>query len=306
MKWYSSNLNKTAQNILYGPQDTENQIIDHKNNNPVPDTNNTLNPLSSDPRPIPESNFNVEIGIEEESKKRAFKVLIFGVPGTPIHELGEKLSEYYNVDLYDLNRDYEDGYFLDKIPSIHFDTGDRGIGSASQHTLRDPKTEERYRAIDKFLNIPNLQTESLSYEDKMNIYSIKNGIIVSEIGEPVLLHWIMNGEGVVFFLDIDEENAVKWLKDRRKCYVCGAAYHLIEKKPRQYEICDRCGTDLVMRAEDEPRNVRHQYNIWRNDFSDLRKKLESCDFIKIDVDSKKDFNFIVDECRIRLNNRFKN
>lgn len=284
MRWYNGikeSEYREAQEIIYGPKQDENESK----------------------AVVQKSDFNIEIEIEEEKKERTFKVLIFGVPGTPIFELGEAISDYYGVDLFELNRSFED-YFIDKIPSLHFDTGDRGIGSASQHTVRDPEVEKRYRAIDRFLNIPNLQTEPISYEDKMNIYSIPNGIIVSEIAEPVLLHWITNGNGLVLFLDIDEEKAVKWLKDRRKCFVCGAAYHLVDNKQRQYDICDRCGTELVLRAEDEPANVRHQFNIWRNDFTAFKKQMEKMDFVKIDIDVKKDFKSIFDEVRIRLNKRF--
>ncbi len=282
MKWYSpteSNI-REAQEIIYGPKNEESKVKDM----------------------VQESNFNIEIEIKEEEKIKTVKVLIFGVPSTPIFELGESISKYYNIDLFEINRS-TDNYFLDKIPSIYFDTGDKGIGSASEHEIRDVETEKRYRAIDRFLNIPNLQTERLSYEDKIDIYNIKNGIIVSEIAEFVLLHWIEKG-GVIIFLDSDEEKAVKWLKERRKCLTCGASYHLIENPPRHIQICDRCGTDIIMRKEDEPANVRHQFNIWRNDFSDFKKNMKGMDLIEINIDNKKNFNLLFDECRIRLNKRF--
>lgn len=284
MRWYNRENVKNyreAQEIIYGPKN------ESKESETV----------------VQKPNFNIEIEIKEEKKIKSFKVLIIGVPSTPIFELGDALSEYYNIDLFEINRHYQN-YFIDNIPAINFDIGDRNIGNSSQHTIRDPKTENRYRAIDTFLNIPNLQIQSLSYEDKMNIYNIKNGIIVSEIAENVLLHWIKESNGIIFYLEMDEEKAVKWLKDRRKCLVCGASYHLVEKKPRHQDICDRCGTDLIMRKEDEPANVRHQFNIWRNDFSEFKSQAKSLDFIQIDVDKKKNFNFILDECRIRLNNRF--
>jgi ribosomal protein S27AE len=285
MKWYNGlreSEYREAQEIIYGPENN-----DEKESETV----------------VQKSNFNIEIGIQEEKKEKAFKILIFGVPGTPIFELGEAISDYYNVDLFELDRTFED-YFIDKIPSINFDTGDRAIGSGSQHAERDPETENRYRAIDRFLNVPNMQTEPLSFEDKMKIYSIPNGIIVSEIAEPVLLHWIQNGNGLILFLNIDEEKAVKWLRDRRKCFACGAAFHMVDRPPRQYEICDRCGTDLQVRVEDEPANVRHQFNIWRNDFSAFKKQMSKLDFVQIDIDSKKNFKSILDEIKIRLRNRY--
>jgi hypothetical protein len=251
-------------------------------------------------------NFSFEIEIKEEEKIRLFKILIFGVPGTPIFELGEMLSDYYNQDFYELNRNLTDNYFTDKIQSIYFDTGDKTSGSASQHTTRDPATESRYRAIDRFLNIPNLQTEPLSFEDKMNVYSIRSGIIVSELAEEVLLHWIRNGNGLIFFLDIDEEKAVKWLKNRRKCTTCNTSFHTEDNKPRHAEICDRCGSDLILRREDEPANVRHQFNVWRNDFSSFKKNMKGLNVIEINIDSKKKMQEIVNDCTSRINKKYIN
>lgn len=245
--------------------------------------------------------FEVEIPVGEEI--RPFKVLIFGAPGTPIHELGEEISDYYDMDYYELSREYDD-YWTDKYPATHFDTGDKLKGSDSNRPgERDPAADAKRRAIDEFLNIPNNQPDPMSYEDKIKLYGVPQGVMVTEVAEPTLVHWIKNGEGVVFFLDIEEKEAVQWLKNRRKCLTCGNVHHIKETPPKFPGICDRCGTSMVIREEDQPANVRHQFNVWRQDFTEFKKQLKGGDFIKIDL-SKKDYDAVKTEVFIRLNERF--
>ncbi|MHA2101645.1 MAG: hypothetical protein ACW99A_23575 [Candidatus Kariarchaeaceae archaeon] len=245
-------------------------------------------------------NFNLEIPVEESIKK--LKVLVFGVPGTPIQELGQAISDYYDIDLFELSREYEDEW-TDKIPAKLLDTGDKLHGSESNRPGRDPGSDSKRRAIDRFLNIPNQQPDPISYEDKIKLYGIPDGVMVTEVAEPTLIHWINKGNGVVFFLDVDEEMAVTWLKGRRKCLTCDNTHHKQDIVPKFDGICDRCGSDLIHRPEDQPANVRHQYNVWRQDFTEFKNTLKKSDFIKIDM-TDKDFGMIEKEVFLRLNERF--
>lgn len=246
--------------------------------------------------------FPIETTPAERAKAKAFKVLIFGVPGTPIFELASELSDYYDVDMYELQREYDD-YWRDKIPALPFDTGDSLKGSESQHEHRDPASDRKRKAIDRFINMPNVQPDPLSYEDKIKIYGIPHGIIATEVAEPVLIQWVKNGKGVVFFLDMNEKKAVDWLKERRKCLSCGNTHHNKDAPPKHWGICDRCGTDLELIVSDQPRNVRHQYNVWRQDFTEFKKQLGKMDFIKKDMENR-DLKQLVEECVMHLNERF--
>lgn len=229
----------------------------------------------------------VNMKLEVKEEPNYFRVVIFGVPGTPIFELGEDISNYYDIDMFELARDYDE-YFKEKIPNVDIDLGDRNSGSASQRTMRDPLSVSKRRAIDRFLNIPNNQPDPLSWEDKVKIYGISNGIMVTEIAEPVLLQWIQKGKGQAFFIDCEEETAVKWLKDRKKCMTCGSMFHKHDNPEKFEGICNRCGTDLIYREQDRPETVRHQFNIWRQDFTDFKKQMKE---INMTTFSMKDMNY---------------
>jgi len=244
-----------------------------------------------------------EMKLEIQQEIQYVRVLIYGVPGAPIFELGEDLSNYYDIDLFELSRDYEE-YFISKIPGINVDIGDRDSGSASQRMERDPSSVRKRRAIDRFLNIPNVQPDPLSWEDKIKLYGIPNGIIVTEVAEAVLIQWIEKGKGIVFFIDIDEEKAVDWLKQRRKCLSCGSMFHKTDNPEKFEGICNRCGTDLIYREQDKPENVRHQFNIWRQDFTDFKRQMGKQDMILLDMD-KINYNGLFSKMTIEINERFK-
>jgi adenylate kinase family enzyme len=224
---------------------------------------------------------NVKLELKEEPNY--FRVVLFGVPGTPIFELGEDLATYYDIDFFELSRDYEE-YFSEKIPSVNVDIGDRDSGSASQRTDRDPTSIRKRRAIDRFLNIPNSQPDPLPWEDKVKIYGIPNAIIVTELAEPVLLQWIEKGKGQAFFIDCKEEAAVEWLKHRRKCMTCGSMFHKLDNPEKFDGICNRCGTDLIYRDQDRPETVRHQFNIWRQDFTDFKNQMSEINMTTLKMD----------------------
>lgn len=224
-----------------------------------------------------------KLKVEVKDEPEYFRIVLFGVPGTPIFELGEDLANYYDIDLFELARDYEE-YWTEKIPSVNMDLGDRDSGSASQHSYRDPLTIEKRRAIDRFLNIPNSQPDPLPWEDKVKIYGIPSAIIVTEIAEPVLLQWIEKGKGQAFFIDCDEEAAVEWLKYRRKCLTCGSMYHKNDNPEKFEGICDRCGTDLIYRDQDKPATVRHQFNVWRQDFTEFKNQMKDINMTTLKMD----------------------
>lgn len=245
---------------------------------------------------------NVKLEVQEEPEY--FRVVLFGVPGTPIFELGEDLANYYDIDFFELARDYDE-YWSEKIPSVNVDMGDRDSGSASQRTYRDPLTIEKRRAIDRFLNIPNNQPDPLPWEDKVKIYGIQNAVIVTEIPESVLLQWIEKGKGQAFFIDCDEEQAVNWLKDRKKCMTCGSMFHKHDNPEKFEGICNRCGADLVFRDQDRPATVRHQYNIWRQDFTDFKNQMSEINMTTLKMDQM-NYRQLFNAMTKRLSGRLRN
>lgn len=59
----------------------------------------------------------------------------------------------------------------------------------------------------------------------------------------------------VVSIEVPDEAIVDRMSGRRVCLKCGATYHVVNKKPAKDGICDNCGNELVIRADDKPETV---------------------------------------------------
>ena len=49
---------------------------------------------------------------------------------------------------------------------------------------------------------------------------------------------------------------------RRACLTCGATYHIEHIPPKQEGICDKCGSELVLRDDDKPETVKNRLAVY--------------------------------------------
>lgn len=56
-------------------------------------------------------------------------------------------------------------------------------------------------------------------------------------------------------IEMTDKEILKRLTGRRACS-CGAIYHLIYKKPKKKDICDKCGKKLFQRLDDKPSVIK--------------------------------------------------
>lgn len=75
-------------------------------------------------------------------------------------------------------------------------------------------------------------------------------------------------DGVVVLL-ADTETLVKRLSGRRSCPRCGAVYNVYYSPPDEDGLCDRCGSELVHRADDAPDTVRNRLAVYREETEPL-------------------------------------
>lgn len=61
---------------------------------------------------------------------------------------------------------------------------------------------------------------------------------------------------MVLQLLVPDEVIIKRIALRRSCGQCGAVYHLENNPPASEGVCDRCGSELVARADDNESAVR--------------------------------------------------
>ena len=63
-------------------------------------------------------------------------------------------------------------------------------------------------------------------------------------------------------VDVPDENIISRMSGRRACVNCGATYH-IQYAPTKVEgICDKCGTALTIRKDDNPDTVQDRLAVY--------------------------------------------
>ena len=89
---------------------------------------------------------------------------------------------------------------------------------------------------------------------------------LAEIGRPL---------DAVVSLQVDEEELVRRLSGRRVCPGCGEPYHIDSKRPEIEGKCDRCSTEVVQRADDQPEAISNRLSVYENQTSPLLGYYES-------------------------------
>jgi adenylate kinase len=64
----------------------------------------------------------------------------------------------------------------------------------------------------------------------------------------------------VIYINVDLDIIVQRIVNRVSCKVCGTPYHLINMIPKKSGICDKCGGELIKRADDNEETVNKRYN----------------------------------------------
>ncbi|HID06387.1 MAG TPA: adenylate kinase [Armatimonadetes bacterium] len=66
----------------------------------------------------------------------------------------------------------------------------------------------------------------------------------------------------VVLIDVDDDEIIERLSGRRICPKCGAVYHVRRNPPKEAGKCDRCGAELIQRADDRVDVIRHRLKVY--------------------------------------------
>lgn len=78
----------------------------------------------------------------------------------------------------------------------------------------------------------------------------------------------------VLSLEVDDEKIVERLSSRRECRECGAPYNVISNKPAAEGKCDKCGGDLIQRADDNPDTIKNRLNVYHEQTEPIKAYYE--------------------------------
>lgn len=80
--------------------------------------------------------------------------------------------------------------------------------------------------------------------------------LTKEINRPI---------SAVINIDTPKEMLVERIGGRRVCKVCGTPYHIVTRKPKVEGVCDKCGGELIQRADDNEEALTVRLNIYLKD-----------------------------------------
>ena len=107
---------------------------------------------------------------------------------------------------------------------------------------------------------------------------------------------IKKGTGIDYALNVDvpDENIIRRMSGRRACVNCGATYHIVHIPTKVEGICDRCGSELILRDDDKPETVQKRLNVYHEQTQPLIDYYSKAGIL-VSVDGTKDMLEVFDD-----------
>ena len=174
------------------------------------------------------------------------KIVMLGAPGAGKGTQADKIAEKYNIP--------------------HISTGDIFRSNIKAGTELGKKAKS---FIDQGLLVPDEVTIGMLL-DRIHEADCENGYILDGFprtipqAESLTAALKENGEAIDFALDVEvpDANIVNRMAGRRACLKCGATYHTEFAAPKKEGICDKCGSELVLRDDDKPETVQKRLEVY--------------------------------------------
>lgn len=178
-------------------------------------------------------------------------LVLMGPPGAGKGTQGEILSKKLNIDTIStgvmLRSAIKEGTEVGKIAAEYINDGklvpDEVIVAVVKERLSKPDVEKGF-ILDGFPRTV-AQAEALT----------ETGIKIDK----------------VLSLEVEDEKIVSRLSSRRECSGCGAPYSTIYNKPSVEGKCDKCGADLIQRADDNPETIQNRLNIYHSETEPIKE-----------------------------------
>ena len=174
------------------------------------------------------------------------KIIMLGAPGAGKGTQAKLIAEKYGVH--------------------HISTGDIFRANIKNGTELGKEAKEY---MDKGLLVPDELTVRLLL-DRVVQDDCKNGYVLDGFPRTIPQAEVLDkeltklGDSVDFAVDVDvpDENIIRRMSGRRACLNCGATYHIVNIPPKKEGICDVCGSELVLRDDDQPETVKNRLKVY--------------------------------------------
>lgn len=176
------------------------------------------------------------------------KIIMLGAPGAGKGTQAKMIAEKYGVP--------------------HISTGDifrANIKNQTELGMEAKKYMDEGKLVPDELTVKIL-LDRVANEDCANGYvldgfprTIPQAEVLTEALEKL-------NDAVDYAIDVDvpDENIVKRMSGRRACVNCGATYHIVHIPPKTENICDKCGSELILRDDDKPETVLNRLKVYHD------------------------------------------
>jgi adenylate kinase len=174
------------------------------------------------------------------------KIIMLGAPGACKGTQAKKLSSKYDIP--------------------HISTGDIFRANIKGETALGLKAKEY---MDQGLLVPDELVVDL-VADRILEKDCSKGFVLDGFprtipqAENLDAALVKMGAAIDFAIDVDvpDEAIVKRMSGRRACVQCGGTYHTVYIAPKVEDVCDVCGSALILRDDDQPDTVLKRLGVY--------------------------------------------
>ncbi|MDD6038675.1 MAG: adenylate kinase [bacterium] len=174
------------------------------------------------------------------------KIIMLGAPGAGKGTQAKQIADKYSIP--------------------HISTGDIFRANIKNGTALGEKAKQY---MDQGLLVPDELTCDLVM-DRIQQDDCKNGFVLDGFPRTIPQAQALDaalekiGQSLDYEIDVDvpDENIVNRMSGRRACLSCGATYHVVSIPTKVEGICDRCGSEVVLRDDDKPETVQKRLTVY--------------------------------------------
>ena len=206
------------------------------------------------------------------------KIIMLGAPGAGKGTQAKMIAEKYSLP--------------------HISTGDIFRANIKNQT-------ELGMEAKKYMDEGKLVPDELTVKillDRVANEDCKNGYVLDGFPRTIPQAEVLNkaledmNDAIDYAIDVDvpDENIVRRMSGRRACVTCGATYHIVHVPPKTENICDKCGSELILRDDDKPETVLNRLKVYHEQTQPLIEYYTAKGVLRT-VDGTKDMNDVFAE-----------
>ena len=176
------------------------------------------------------------------------KIIMLGAPGVGKGTQAKKIAEKYGIP--------------------HISTGDIFRANIKNGTELGQKAKTY---MDQGLLVPDELVVDLVV-DRVKQDDCENGYVLDGFPRTIPQAEALDkaletlGQKVDYAINVEvpDENIVNRMSGRRACVGCGATYHIVYAPTKTEDICDKCGSNLILRDDDKPETVKKRLDVYHD------------------------------------------